>query len=270
MSSSHPAIQQYLKAWVAEFGRAIEMFTGEQPSLAFSGTESVSISKSAPAIWLKQVVSGEGDFQIWIGAAEPTWMELGKALGDGPPDSLRSTYLEIINQAQQGAATVTSLGLPAPLRCGTPDVGSSARFDPALFFIWDLELVDTEHPAIVIAIEQAALKVLDTAPPPPPRAEVAPVATESKKTGTTDLGRIADLSLPVSVSVGSTKLEIRNVLHARPGSVISLSKETSDLMELLVDGVIVARGELVVVKGNYGFRVKQIVTKSQRITLCSQ
>src|SRR4051794_20168230 len=164
MSSNNPAIQQFLNAWVAELGRAIEMFTGQQPALGFSMTESVSIPKTTPALWLKQVFSAESEFQVWIGAQDASWMELGKSLGDGPVESVRSTYLEIINQAQQGAATVTSLGLPTPIRCGASETLTSARFDPAAFFICDLELIDTEHPPLVIAIEHTALKVLDAAP----------------------------------------------------------------------------------------------------------
>jgi flagellar motor switch protein FliN/FliY len=162
---------------------------------------------------------------------------------------------------------VTSLGLRTPIQCGSPETSSTAKFDPESFFICDLELIDTAYPPIVIAVEQTALKVLDSAPSP--SGEKEGPGSDSKNVETSALRRMAGLSLPVSVSIGGTKLEITKVLRARAGSVISLTKDTSDLMELLVDGVIVARGELVVVKGNYGFRVKQIVTQSQRISLCS-
>lgn len=265
MQSNSPALQQFLNTWLGEFGRAIEMFTGQQPSLGFSMTDAVSIPKAASALWLKQVFSGESEFEIWIGAQESTWMELGKSLGDGPPESLRSTYLEIINQAQQGAATVTSLGLPTPIRCGAPETLSAPRFDPDLFFICDLELIDNEYPPIVIAVQGTALKALETGPMP--KAQKEPAGAIVKRSELPELHRMADLSLPVSVSLGSTKLEMKAALQARTGSVIPLSKEAYDHVELLVDGVIVARGELVVVKGNYGFRIKQIVTKSQRISL---
>jgi flagellar motor switch protein FliN len=267
MNSNHPAIQQFLNAWLAEFGRAIEMFTGQQPSLGFSMTETLSIPKTAPALWMRQVFSCDSDFEIWIGAEEATWTELGKSLGDGPPDSLRSTYLEIVNQAQQGAATVTSLGLPTPIRCGNPETLSTARFDPAWFFLCDVELIDKAGSPIVIAVEQTALKVLDIAPIPVVEKDAS--GSIAKNVESSALRRMAGLSLPVSVSIGSTKLEITKVLRARTGSVISLAKDTSDAVDLLVDGVIVARGELVVVKGNYGFRVRQIVNQSHRISLCS-
>ena len=268
MNSDNPALHQFLKTWVAEFSRAIETFTGQPRSLGISMCDSVSIPQSAPALWIRQVVSGGIDFEIWIGAHDPTWQELGRSPGDGPPDNLRSTYLEIINQAQQGAATVTSLGLPTPIRCGNLETLAASKVDPASFFVCDLEFIDSEYPSIVIAIEKSALKVLDSAPIPP-KQEGKPAVLDSKKVQSTDFHRVADLSLPVSISVGSTKLEINKVLGAGPGSVIALQKESSDLVDLLVDGVIVARGELVVLKRNYGFRVRQIVTKSQRISLYS-
>lgn len=265
MHSNSPALQQFLNTWLAEFGRAIEMFTGQRPSLSFSITDGISIPKTASALWLKQVFSGEMEFEIWIGAQQPTWLELGKSLGDGPPDNLRSTYLEIINQAQQGAATVTSLGLATPIRCDAPETLSEPRFDPNSFFICDLELIGNEYPPIVIAVQGTALKALEAAPIPNGEKESGTAVV--KRSEVPDLQRMADLSLPVSVSLGSTKLEIKTALQVRTGSVISLSKDAHDQVELLVDGVIVARGELVVVKGNYGFRIKQIVTKSQRISL---
>ncbi len=265
MDSRNTALQQFFKSWIAEFGRAIEMFTGQQPSLGSSMTDNVSIPKTASALWVKQTLSGESDFEIWIGAQEATWTELGKSLGDGPPDSLRSTYLEIINQAQQGAATVTSTGLPTPIRCGTPETFATSRFDPAAFFICDLELIDHDGPPLVIAVEQTALKVLDSVPSP--KVEKEAPGSASKAVETSDVRRMANLLLPVSVSVGSAKLELNKVLRARAGSVISLGKDSGEAVELLVDGVIVARGELVVVKGNYGFRVKQIITEKQRISL---
>jgi flagellar motor switch protein FliN len=265
MQSDSPALQQFLNTWLGEFARAIEMFTGQKPSLGFSMTDAVSIPKSASALWLKQVFSGESEFEIWIGAQDSTWMEMGQSLGDGPPESLRSAYVEVINQAQQGAATVTSSGLPTPIRCGVAETLSAPGFDPDLFFICDLELIDNEYPPIVIAVQGTALKALETRPMP--KAQKEPAGAIVKRSDVPELHRMADLSLPVSVSLGSTKLEMKAALQARTGSIISLSKDAYDHVELLVDGVIVARGDLVVVKGNYGFRIKQIVTKSQRISL---
>lgn len=267
MEPEHPLIQQFLKNWLAEFGRAMEMFTGQQPSLNYNMTDSVSIPKGAPALWLKQVFSTGSSFEIWIGAQEATWMQLGKALGDGPPESLRSTYLEIVNQVQQGAASLTSEGLPSAIRCGNPETLTVARFDPSSFFICDLELLGAENPPLVIAVERIARKVLDTTPSARPEAESPEPGQAVFRSS--DLRRVSEISLPVSVSIASTKLEISRILQARPGSVISLAKDAGDLMELLVDGVIVARGELVLVKGNYGFRIKQIVSQHQRISLCS-
>src|SRR5947199_206076 len=105
MNPKHPELQHFLEIWLAEFGRAIEMFTGQPPSLGFSMVDRVSIPKTASALWLKQVFYAESEFEIWIGAQDATWMELSKSLRDGSPDSLRSTYLEVLNQAQQRAPT---------------------------------------------------------------------------------------------------------------------------------------------------------------------
>jgi flagellar motor switch/type III secretory pathway protein FliN len=266
MRSDSPALQQFLNTWVAEFGRAIEMVTGQQPSLTFSMTDAVSIPREASAVWLKQVFSGENEFEIWIGAQDATWMEVGKPVGGAPPDNLRSRYLEMVKQAQQGAATVASSGLPTAIRCGAPETLSGPGFDPDSFFICNVELIGAGYAPIVIAVQDTALNALETASFPNGKTETRGAVV--KRSEVPDLHRMADLSLPVSVSLGSISLEIKTALQARAGSVIALSKDAYDHVELLVGGVIVARGELVLVRGNYGFRIRQIVTKSQRISLC--
>src|SRR5689334_18111919 len=74
------------------------------------------------------------------------------------------------------------------------------------------------------------------------------------------LTSLLTLRLPVSVSIGQSELEMKKVLVTGLGSVIPINKEVSEPVELLVHGRVVARGELVEVKGNYGFRVKHIVS----------
>jgi flagellar motor switch protein FliN/FliY len=73
--------------------------------------------------------------------------------------------------------------------------------------------------------------------------------------------RLLDLELPVAVGLGSAILSLKDVLKIKPGSCIELQKEAGEEAELLVHGMPVARGEIVLVKENYGFRVKHINTR---------
>lgn len=75
------------------------------------------------------------------------------------------------------------------------------------------------------------------------------------------LDRLLDLELPVAVGLGSANIAMKDVLNAKAGSCIELEREAGQEAELLVHGMPVARGEIVVVKENYGFRVKYINTR---------
>jgi len=82
------------------------------------------------------------------------------------------------------------------------------------------------------------------------------------------LRSLLTLRLPISVAIGQSELELKKVLSTGVGAVISINKEVSEPVELLVHGRVVARGEIVEVKGNYGFRVKHIVSRQELLELC--
>ena len=104
--------EELTERWIEEFGRAVEMFTGEKPVLTAAGPPlEISATLISNYTWWKQVAEGAGSFSIWAGATEPSWM----ALGDGAEG--QTTFFEMLSQANQGTAAVLSAGFPVPLRC---------------------------------------------------------------------------------------------------------------------------------------------------------
>jgi flagellar motor switch protein FliN len=80
-----------------------------------------------------------------------------------------------------------------------------------------------------------------------------------------NLDVILDIDLPLSVRFGNAELTIDALTKLGPGSLIELSRMPDDPVELLVNGKLVARGEVVVVGGNYGVRVHEVVSAADRI-----
>lgn len=76
---------------------------------------------------------------------------------------------------------------------------------------------------------------------------------------------LLDVALPVSVSFGRTALQIREVLKLSSGSVIELNRLVSEPVDVVVNECVIARGEVVVVDGNYGVRITQIASREDRI-----
>jgi flagellar motor switch protein FliN len=75
---------------------------------------------------------------------------------------------------------------------------------------------------------------------------------------------ILDIDLPVVVRFGHTELPIRALSRLGPGSVIDLGRSPDEPVEVLVSNRVVARGEVVIVGGNYGVRILDVASQSER------
>jgi flagellar motor switch protein FliN/FliY len=73
-----------------------------------------------------------------------------------------------------------------------------------------------------------------------------------------NLNLVLDVELNMSLRFGQRQLPLRDVLELASGSVVELDREVDDPVELLLDGRVIARGEAVIVDGNYGLRVTEI------------
>jgi flagellar motor switch protein FliN/FliY len=69
-----------------------------------------------------------------------------------------------------------------------------------------------------------------------------------------------DLELEVTLRFGGRNLLLKDVLELGPGSVLELDRQVQEPADLLLDGKMIARGEVVMVNGNYGLRVSEVFT----------
>ena len=86
----------------------------------------------------------------------------------------------------------------------------------------------------------------------------APREAENRTIDPLNLRLVMDVELNVSLRFGQRKLPLREVLELASGSVVELDRQVDDPVELLLDGKVIARGEAVIVDGNYGLRVTEI------------
>lgn len=73
-----------------------------------------------------------------------------------------------------------------------------------------------------------------------------------------NLGLVMDVELNVTLRFGQRQLALREVLDLTTGSVVELDRQVEEPVELLLDGAVIARGEAVVIDGNYGLRVTEV------------
>ncbi len=80
-----------------------------------------------------------------------------------------------------------------------------------------------------------------------------------------DLDMIMDIPVQLSVELGRTKMPIKNLLQLAQGSVVELSGLAGEPLDVLINGFLIAQGEVVVVNEKLGIRVTDIITPSERL-----
>ncbi|MDO4231540.1 MAG: flagellar motor switch protein FliN [Lautropia sp.] len=83
--------------------------------------------------------------------------------------------------------------------------------------------------------------------------------------GEQDLERILDIPVQLSVEIGRTRTSIKQVLQLAQGSVVELDAVAGAPMDVLINGYLIAQGEVVVVNDRFGIRLTDIVTPAERM-----
>jgi flagellar motor switch protein FliN/FliY len=93
--------------------------------------------------------------------------------------------------------------------------------------------------------------------------------TDDSKSGgdhlTPELDVILDIPVSISMEVGRTQIPIRNLLQLNQGSVVELDRLAGEPLDVLVNGTLIAHGEVVMVNDKFGIRLTDVVSQSERI-----
>ncbi|MGB9919174.1 MAG: flagellar motor switch phosphatase FliY [Moorellales bacterium] len=157
-------------------------------------------------------------------------------------DLIDSELLQVVPVAVAKQEAELLLGPPAPEAVSAPADVPPAAVAPAA------PPPEVESPSAPENIEAAASSPSASLQPPPRNLEL-----------------LLDIPLEVSVVLGRTRRPIKEVLSLVPGSVVELEKLVEEPVEILVNGTLVAQGEVVVVNENFGVRITHIVHPSERL-----
>jgi flagellar motor switch protein FliN/FliY len=105
--------------------------------------------------------------------------------------------------------------------------------------------------------------------------QVAPVAFQnfaptSGSTAGNDINMVLDIPVQLTVELGRTRIPIKHILQLAQGSVVELETMAGEPMDVLVNGYLIAQGEVVVVNDKFGIRLTDIVTPSERMRRLSR
>jgi flagellar motor switch protein FliN/FliY len=91
------------------------------------------------------------------------------------------------------------------------------------------------------------------------KAEFQPLSGASTAAGTDNLRIVMDVIVPVTIELGATELPLRKILELGPGSIVRLDRSLGEPADILVNGELVGRGEVVVVDDQFGVRVTELL-----------
>ena len=98
------------------------------------------------------------------------------------------------------------------------------------------------------------------------KAELEELAPASGRGEGVSLDLLLDVPLQVTVELGRARKLVRDILNLAAGSIIELDKLAGEPVDVLVNGKLVARGEVVVVDENFGVRVTDVVSAAERVS----
>lgn len=274
MSSGSISQTWLLQEFTARLASAFEGMTMEKAPI---DCEASDAPPAGGLLWRQPFAGTAG--VLWLAAETAAMTAIGShvlaAAGlsasdiENDPASVKSTYLEILGQTAAGLAQALSGklghevtpqgGQEASTASGTIQWSRASVHLPSGITLihagFDAAFLETPQPAS----EPAALPTSSTAPP-----LTSPPLTSPPLTSKT-FELLLDVELPVSISFGRAQIQLKDALKLTTGSIIELNRSISEPAEVIVNNCVIARGEVVVVEGNFGIRIQHVISRQDRL-----
>ena len=274
LDSAEP-VRRLIDQWAETLAQVLESMTDSKPQIEWQpGSGPLPGSE---LLWWEQAFQIAPLQPVWIAAPSEVWEYAGtltlKAAGleNVETGEARNTWLEIIGQSLGGMARSLSAMVGHEVTCEA-GVEHAPETPPEKWASVAISFGQTHLPPLWFALSPA-LAELAAAPPPVETsgrgpstagdAEPAPPQAPHPQSRTMEL--LLDVDLPISISFGRTQLPLKDVLKLTTGSIVELNRSVHDTVEVLVNQCLIARGEVVVVDGNYGVRIQQIASRQDRL-----
>lgn len=276
----NPRVRALLDEAAENFAQVLDAMTDQRPHSEWRAVQGTAAEAGAEPdadfLWWEQRFQFSPDAVVWVGAPRSTWEHAGglalKAAGlEEPPEGeTRKTWLEIVGQWFSALARCFGSALGSEVLCAG---GEEKPAPPDLdeWAVLSLTFGEIALAPLVVTFSKPLFQLLmggsdqqaggaAVSVPLAAGSTVGEVAGSSRT-----LGLLLDVELPVSISFGKTELPLKDVLKLTTGSIVELNRGVTDPVEVLVNHCLVARGEVVVVDGNYGVRIQHIVSREDRL-----
>jgi len=272
-----------LDRWTESLAQVLESMTDQRPEVRWEAASGLlsEVGGGQDLLWWDQPFQVAPQAGVWIAAPRATWEYAGtltlKAAGLETVETAeaKNTWFEILGQSL--AVMARSIGSLLRREVTTENGGERAP-DPAVSEWASVSLTfappdaPPKSPPLLVAFSRQLVGLI-AAPQTAEAPEMADASAAKADGGaegrlpphsrTMDL--LLDVDLPVSISFGKALLPMKDVLKLTTGSIVELNRGLSEPVEVLVNHCLIARGEVVVVEGNYGVRIQEIASRQDRL-----
>jgi flagellar motor switch protein FliN len=254
----------------SQLATVLEAMIGEPPAVAHEPL--YAPLTEAGLLWKQPFPPLPGE--VWLFAAESDWSGVGRHVlraagiedADGP--TLRSTYLETVGQALSGVGQTLSSRLGHEI---TPRAGAEIEAAPS-DLSWVAIRLTFRSGACLLLLGASEVFLRSCSVTVTRESEIGnDGARETKTNPTLAFGNsktfelLLDVELPVSVSFGRAQVPLKEVLKLTTGSIVELNRSIVEPVEVIVNNCVIARGEVVVIEGNFGVRIHEVISRQERL-----
>jgi flagellar motor switch protein FliN len=257
---------EHMQAWARSMEQALAQISGTPVPCTVLPEAPPELTPAGPAdLWLSCACSGglRGEMSLRLPTASALalaqiFMNETAGAGSEVTPQHREAVVELFRQVAGLTASALKprwgeVQLPVELSAGAPSWPSSAC-------LWLRAGESTSARALIEVHISAALgATLRLEKEDTDKTAVAGLnSARSSLPATVKLDVLMDVELAVTLRFGSRRLALREILDLNPGAVVELDRQVREPVDLLLDGRLLARGEVVVVEGNYGLRVIEV------------
>jgi flagellar motor switch protein FliN len=267
-----PEPEEFLRIWTLSFSQVLVQISGAEFPCAVEKEAPAGLpAATAEDSWITVTSSGSlrGEMSLWFPA--PVVLRLAQTFMQEPaaPEAQltaehREAAIELLRQvcgiaSTEGKEHWGEFQLLAETAAAAPSWSAAATFwlsagEPASPIMIELSLSAALVAQLRVGKGESA--TTQSAATSENTAAATPADDSGQGTGTLDL--LMGVQLGMTLRFGSKTLLLRDVLDLSPGAVVELDRRVQDPVDLLLDGQLIGRGEVVVIEGNYGLRVTEI------------
>ncbi len=271
-------LQWLVRTLSDQLSQVYDTMAGEAPLIEAEAMPSTP-SDTTALVWEVGLNFAPGA-TIWLHVPKQSWYGLGNrvlsaaGLDGSDEQTIQDTFKEAVDQAFSGLAREITSKIGREASASLSKLTIAPLPITASWNRLDMIFSDNQPAPLIFGFQEGLLEKLM------PKSAVAsagkissghamgmpvsdPPVTGQQGSRTLDL--LLDVELPICVSFGRAHLPLKEVMKLTTGSIVELNRTISEPVDIIVNNCVIARGEVVVVEGNFGVRIQEVISRQERL-----